>query len=146
MFLICLISPCRSKVIEVNNEGNESSSCCIKGACLCGSLCEALYHANNNSVINITSSLGMLQNVTYMGKGYLNNVTISGNEVTVACSNSGVLRCSYCSNIFIKGITWDQCGNPNDLYFINDIGFTYVTNISITNCIFQYSKNACPWL
>ena len=92
-------------------------------------------------MINITSSLVMLQNVTYMGKGYLNNVTITGNEVTVACSNiSGVLSCSYCSNIFIKGITWDHCGNPNDLYFINGIEFTYITNISITNCIFQYSK------
>ena len=142
MVLIWLISPCRSKVIEVNNEGNDSSSCCIKGACLCGSLHAALYHANHNSVINITSSLVMLQNVTYMHmvKGYLNNVTITGNEVTVACNNSGVLSCSNCSNILIKGITWDQCGNPNDSFFINGIGFKNVTNISITNCIFQYSK------
>ena len=140
MVLICLIALCQSKYIEVNNAGNDSRSCCIEGACLCGSLYEALYHANHDSVINITSSLVMLQNVTYMGKGYLDNVTIIGNEVTVACNNSSVLSCSYCSNILIKGITWDQCGNPNDLYFTNGIGFKNVTNISITNCIFQYSK------
>ena len=146
MVLICLITLCQSKYIEVNNEGDDSSSCCIEGTCLCSSLFTALYHADSNSVINITSSLVMLQNVTYMHKGigYLNNVTIIGQEVTVACNNSGVLSCSYCHNILIKGITWDQCGNPNDLYYINGIGFKYAANILIANCIFQYSKKCTP--
>ena len=113
--------------------------CCIEGTCLCGSLFTALCHIGSNSVINITSSV-MLQSLTYMGNGYLSNITIVGNNITVACNNSGVLSCSYCSNIYIEGITWDQCGNLSDTHHINAISFTHATNISITKCVFQYSK------
>ena len=131
---------CQSKVIEVNNQGNDSASCCIKGTCLCASLFTALYHIESNSVISITSSSVVLHNLTHMGKGYLNNVTITGKQVTVACNNSGILSCSHCSDIFIKGITWDQCGNPNHPFIINAFGFKYATNISISECIFKRSR------
>ena len=140
MVWIYLFTFCESKVIEVSSEGNDSTDCCIDGKCLCGSLSTVLHHTESNSVIKITSSLMVLQDLTHMGKGYLNNITIIGNKVTVACNNSGILSCSYCSNIFIEGIIWDRCGNPSHLDFINAIGFKYTTNISITNCTFQHSK------
>ena len=92
-------------------------------------------------MINITSTVVVLNNLSNMGKGYLNNITIIGSSnITVACNNSGILRCSHCSNIFIEGITWDQCGNPNHPYFISALGFQHTTNISISKCIFKRSR------
>ena len=44
-----------SKVITVNNNGNDSVECCVDGTCPCGSLHYALQHLTSNSTINITS-------------------------------------------------------------------------------------------
>ena len=129
---------CQSNYVEVNNEGNESSSCCIEGTCLCGSLYGALASVENDTVINITSSLVTLHNATHMG--IRNNITIIGNEVTVACNDSGSLDCLYCSNVAIKGIIWDRCGDPNNLSIRYAIGFGISINVSIIACTFQYSK------
>ena len=136
---IFLFTLCQGKYIEVNKEGNESSSCCIEGACLCGSLYEALLNVESDTVINITSSLVTLHDLTHMGSGH-NNITIIGNEVTVACNDSGSLDCLYCSNVVIKGITWDQCGDPNNPSVIYAIGFGTAVNLSIIGCTFQHSK------
>ena len=133
---LCML--CQSKYIEVNNEGNNNSSCCIEGICLCGSLYEALLHIENNTVINITSSIPLL-NITNVE--LLNNITIIGNTITVECNNTGVFTCWHCSNVVIQGITWDQCGNPNHPYYnVEAFSFTNAVNISIVRCTFQYSK------
>ena len=136
---IFLFILCQSKHIEVNNEGNNSSSCCLEGTCLCGSLYKALINVESDTVINITSSLVTLHNVTHTGSGY-NNITIIGNETTVACNDSGILDCFSCSNVVIKGITWDQCGDPNHPSIYYAIGFGTAVNISIISCTFQHSK------
>ena len=135
---IFLFTLCQSKYIEVNNEGNDSSNCCIEGMCPCGSLYEALVHVENDTMINITSSLVTLHNATHMRTR--NNITIIGNEATVACNDSGILDCYYCSNVVIKGITWDQCGDPNHSSIRYAIGFRITINVSIIACTFQYSK------
>ena len=136
---ICLFALCESKYIEVNNEGNVNSSCCIEGMCLCGSLFEAFRHIENNTMINITSSVS-LNDVTHIGLEALNNITITGNKVTVECNNTGVFSCRYCSNVVIQGITWDQCGDPTHPIFIHAIGFRVAMNVSIIGCTFQHSK------
>ena len=138
---ICFLALCQSKVVEVNDEGNDSIVCCVEGVCPCGSLFKALLHVENNSVINITSSVP-LRNLTRIGLVSLNNFTIIGNRVTVSCNNSGIFTCWYCSNVVIQGITWDQCGDPNHPNNTFAIGFRVAINISIIECTFQYTK-AC---
>ena len=91
-------------------------------------------------MISITSSLVKLPFVTKMGSGNLNNIVITGDGATVACNNSGIIICLSCSNIVIKGITWDQCGNPNHPNYTHAIAFRDVANISIIRCTFQFSK------
>ena len=135
---ICLFALCESKYIEVNKEGNVSDSCCIKGMCHCSSLFEAFHHIENNTMINITSSVP-LHNVTRNELEALNNITITGNGVTVKCNNTGIFTCSYCSNVVIQGITWDQCGDPSHPLTIA-INFEAVINVSIVRCTFQHSK------
>ena len=137
---ICLLTLCQSKVIEVNNRGNDNTDCCIKGKCPCDSLFNALHYIKDDTVINITSSLVMLPFVTKMGSGTLRNIMITGDGAIVACNNSGIIICVGCSNVVIKGITWDQCGNPNHPYYQHAIGFRDVVNISIITCTFQFSK------
>ena len=138
---ICFLALCQSKVVEVNDEGTDGIVCCVEGACPCGSLFKALLHVENNSVINITSSVP-LHNLTRIGLVSLNNITIIGNRVTVSCNNSGIFTCLYCSNVVIQGITWDQCGDPNHPNNTFAIGFRVAINISIIECTFQYTK-AC---
>ena len=138
---ICFLALCQSKVVEVNDEGNDSIVCCVEGVCPCGSLFKALLHVENNSVINITSSVP-LHNLTRIGLVSLNNITIIGNRVMVSCNNSGIFTCWYCSNVVIQGITWDQCGDPSHLNNTHAIGFKVAINISIIECTFQYTK-AC---
>ena len=137
---ICLFALCENKFIEVNNEGNESSSCCTEGTCLCSSLFKAFLHVENNTVINITSSVS-LHNLSRIGsETLLNNVTITGNRITVACNNSGSFACVYCHNVVIQGITWDQCGDPNNPNISHAVGFGVAINVSILGCTFQHSK------
>ena len=92
---IFIITLCQGRYVEVNNEGNDSSDCCV-GTHVCGSLFKALLCTKDNAVINITSSVVTLHNTTHMGSR--NNITIVGNGVTVACNDSGSLDCFYCSN------------------------------------------------
>lgn len=134
---MCLFTLCQSKVIEVNSKGKDSNVCCKEGKCLCGSLFEALFHVENNTVINITSSVP-LHNSTHVET--LNNITVIGNNITVRCNNNGIVTCVNCSNVLIQGITWDQCGNPNSHNVTYAIGFKSASDVSIRACTFQYSK------
>ena len=134
---ICLITFCQSKVIEVNSEGNDSIDCCSEGKCACASLFEALHNTSSNTVINITSSIS-LHNVIEVRN--LSRITIIGNGVTVTCNNSGNVAFIYCTNVCIQGITWDQCGYPNNLYLNYAVFFLATGNVSIRECTFQNSE------
>ena len=127
-------------VITIHNDSDNSSSCCTDGNCTCSSLYNALSSIKNNTVINITSLNVSLLNYVYFGSRNINNITIiSNNGVTVMCNNTGAIQCYKCSNVTIKGITWDQCGNPN--YPLRaGIVFSVVSNLSIINCTFQEFK------
>ena len=135
---IFVIALCQGKYIEVNNEMNNTNDCCIDGTYQCKSLFEAFLCIEDDTVINITSSVVTLHNRTNLRSR--NNIMIVGNGVTVACNYSGSLECFYCSNIVIKGITWDRCGNHNHLTTFYAFGFHTVVNVSVMHCTFQYSQ------
>ena len=134
---ICLLTFCQCKVITVNNQGSNSSECCINGQCLCSSFSNALKDLEENTTVNITSQLVTLDSNVIME--LLNNVTICGNNATVMCNNKGSMTCNSCSNIVMEGITWDQCANSEA-----SLGITmlYASNIQISLSTFQHS-NAC---
>ena len=80
-----------SKVIIVSNNGNDSTTCCASGTCLCNSLLLALLNIENNTIVNITSETILLEDDAYVGAEYLNNVTLTGNDVVVMCNNKGTM-------------------------------------------------------
>ena len=142
MMCFCLINisqQVHSKVVTVNNIGNNSATCCTKGTCLCNSLYDALQSIEDNTIINITSESVLLEANVYIGVEYLNNITITGNEVTVMCNNKGAMFWRSGDNILIEGITWDQCGNPRNP-LTAAINFQKVFQISIIKCTFQHCK------
>ena len=128
-----------SKVVTVNNIGSNATNCCMKGTCICNSFYDALQSIDNNTIINITLESVLLEANVYIGIEYLHNVTITGNDVTVMCNNKGGMSWRSGDNIFIKGITWDQCGNPRHPS-TPAIQFLNVFYISIIKCKFQHFK------
>jgi len=136
---IYLLTINQSKVITVTNERdiNNDCDCCIHGQCICGSFSYALQYLDNNTVINVTSKDVPLHG--YVRIANLTNITISGNEASVMCNNSGIVTILYCSNVVVKGITWDQCGNAYHPIYRHGIGFRDVSNVIIFSNTFQYS-------
>ena len=128
-----------SKVVTVNNTGSDSPICCTKGICLCNSLYEALRSVENNTIVRITSYTVLLEDDAYIGVEYLNNITITGNNVMVMCNNKGRMFWESGDNIVIEGITWDQCGNPR-YPNIPGIEFQNVLQMSVIKCTFQNFK------
>jgi len=120
-----------SKVVTVNNDGDDSVECCVNGTCPCGSLYYALQHLRSNSIVNITSESVTLNTTTPIGS--LNNITITGNGATIICYNSGGVYCESCSDVIIEGITWDQCFTSQLL--------SRTLSINITSCNFCFSEN-----
>ena len=134
-----IIQQVHSKVVTLSNIGSNSSTCCIKGSCLCSSLYDALQSIENNTIVKITLHTVLLEDAAYIGVEYLNNVTITGNNVMVMCNNKGRISWRSSDNIVIKGITWDQCGNPR-YPNVPAIRFQKVFQISISKCTFQHFK------
>jgi len=129
-----------SNVITINTTGgSDNTTCCVDGECVCTSLSTALHYMTSNTIVNITSESVTLEGNIKMGSGDLNNITITGNDATIMCNNSGGVYCELCDNVVIEGITWDRCGDPNG---INTAGLAFinVVNISIIRCIFQHSQ------
>ena len=147
MFLITTIEHVASdRVIIINNNNNSNSTeCCINGQnCTCNSLSTALQYLEDNTIVKITSESVRLDNATVIGSGkVVTNITIIGNKTMVMCHNTGSVSCTSCVNFVIKGITWDECGNPNTqggIYFNNS------SKITIDNCTFQNSQNCAVYL
>ena len=143
IFLSVLTSQCmclHSKVITINsNHGSDNTKCCIEGKCVCSSLSMALLNIDSHTIINITSKSVALNNTTTMGSGKLTNITITGNNVTVLCNNSGSVYCESCDHVRIEGIVWDRCGDLNGTN-IAGVTLNATSNISLVNCTFQNSQ------
>ena len=133
-----------SKVITVNNNGRNDTDCCVDGNCTCSSLFVALSNIDNSTIINITSQSVELHNYTVIGSyhhaPYINNMTITSNKTIIKCNNTGSVTFTFATNITIHGITWDQCGNPNEGHVFGGIHFGYVTDLTIEKCTFQHSQ------
>ena len=140
---LCLMmadQPTYSKVITINNDGTNTTECCVNGTCPCNSLHLALQNLTNNSIISIISESVTLHTTTPIGSGNLHNITITGNGATVMCNNSGGVYCESCNDVIIEGITWDQCGDPNKDNMVAGIHLTDVHNFKIENCYLQSFK------
>ena len=141
VFLSVFVHLTHSNIIQVGNHGNGSIQCCKLGECICSSLFNALQYLDINTVVNITEDFVILDNVTQMGSDNLSNVTIVGNHVTVYCNNTGRVFCDLCSNVTIKGITWDQCGwTDSSTVIAPALHFINISNLVIENCTFRYSS------
>ena len=130
-------------VINVHSNGNDSEDC-LTGQIPCSSLGYALTHSQSGDYINITSDTVLLPTVIQINN--ITNITIKGQGNTIVmCNNTGGVSFNNSSDVTIEGITWDQCGDP-DLQHIaypnafGGLNFTNVANISINNCILQFSK------
>jgi len=127
----------QSKVITINNDGNNSTKCCVEGKCSCGSLSLALHNLESHTIIDIASQFLPLHDHNRIAN--LTNITISGNGATIMCNNSGNVSILYSSNIVIEGIIWDQCGNTTAQSMDTiGIGLRDISNLTISSCTFQH--------
>ena len=142
----CLITAgqyIHGKVITINNNGNSSTVCCTNRACQCNSLYTALLSIESNTIVNITSQAVFLNIPVIIRSGNFirSNITITSSVgAIVMCNNTGLVYYDRFSNITIEGITWDQCGHISHPD-IAGITFVLLSNILISNCIFQHSKS-----
>ena len=129
-----------NKVIIINNDGNKSAVCCVEGNCSCSSLFEAFNGINNSTIVIITSESVKLDNHSVIETPAIkSNITITGNNTTIKCNNTGSVRIVNSLNFVIKGITWDQCGDYNNSSIIGGLDFHNIANLTIDNCTFQNS-------
>ena len=50
------------------------------------------------------------------------------------------MTCKNCSNVIIRGLTWNGCGDSKNI--VNGaINLERIANLSIQDCIFQFSKS-----
>ena len=128
-------------VITVSSNGDNTTDCCENGVCPCSCLSSALSHMQNNVVINIVSNITLYDNA-HIGSGNLNNITITGIDVTITCNNTGAIYCESCRNVVIMGITWYQCGTVfSNGTSIPALHFNAVSNMVIQYCTFQNSPS-----
>ena len=132
------------KTIDVHSAGNDSEDC-LNGQVACSSLDYALMsHLQNGDCVNITSDTVSLPRTVNLSD--LDAITIRGQGSTIVmCNNTGRVSCNNCSNVVIEGITWDQCGDPNqqnraDPNAFGGLNFINITNLSINNCTLQNSR------
>ena len=141
---LCLITHVACDVvITVNNNGSVNDTCCVNGTCPCSSLSSALHNLSDNTVINITSESVTLHDIVGMGSGNLSKITITGNDATIMCNNTGGVYCESCSDITIMGITWYQCGgNDSEILITWTVALAFINSseILIQNCTFQNSS------
>ena len=138
---IILVTNCHqveSKKITVNNNGRNTTECCVDGKCPCSSLFSSLQHITDSTTINITSESVELHSNTMLNS--TSDITITSNKTLIKCNNTGSVSFINTTNVIIRGITWDQCGNPNDPHVDGGMSFTSITKLTIDSCTFQYSQ------
>ena len=132
------------KTINVNPSTGNDSKECLGQQIPCSSLDYALSHLQNGDCVNITSDTVSLPRTANLSDRDAITIRGQGNTI-VMCNNTGGMSCNNCSDIVIEGITWDQCGDPNqqnraDPDAFGGLNFTNVTNLSINNCTLQHSR------
>ena len=137
VYLIMVNQYVECKVITIKNNGSNTTACCVRGECPCNSFIHALSSVKSHTIISVTENIA-LNDTVYIEQG-LNDVTITGNDVMIMCNNKGGMSWGSGNNIVIEGITWDQCGNPEDPS-TPAIKFDNVCDVSFIRCTFQYSK------
>ena len=138
---IILVTSCHqieSKAITVNNNGQNNTDCCVNGKCPCSSLFSSLQHISDSTIVNITSESVELHSITTLHS--TSDITIFSEKTIIKCNNTGSVSFINTTNVTIHGITWDQCGNPNDPHVDGGMSFTGITNLTIDSCTFQYSQ------
>ena len=138
---IILVTSCHqveSKVITVNNNGQNNTDCCVDGKCPCSSLFSSLQHITDSTIVNITSESVELHSITTLHS--TSDITIYSEKTIIKCNNTGSVSFVNTTNVTIHGITWDQCGNPNDPHVDGGMSFTGITKLTIDSCTFQYSQ------
>ncbi|XP_065911404.1 uncharacterized protein [Dysidea avara] len=124
--------------ITVNTYGNDTEDC-LEGDYPCSSLGYVLNHLQSNDCVNITSNSVPLTTIVELHN--LNAITIRGQGNTIVmCNNTGGVSCNNCSNVVIEEITWDGCGDPGEKLISGGIDFNGIENLSVNNCILQFSK------
>jgi len=140
VILLLVAHTVHCRIITINSVGVDSDQCCIKGVCQCGSLSHALLNLSDNTIINITSSI-VLETITQIGSGMIENITIIGNHVTISCNGQGAIHCESCTYIAIEGIIWDNCGKyMQSSVEYSGLHFTSVSNLFIKDCTFKHSR------
>ena len=140
---IILVTSCHQveskyKVIIVNNNGQNNTDCCVDGKCPCSSLFFSLQNITDSTIVNITSESVELHSITTLNS--TSNITIYSEKTIIKCNNIGSVSFINTTNVTIRGITWDQCGNPNDSHVNGGMSFTGITKLTIDSCTFQYSQ------
>ena len=135
-----------------SSTGNADCTCDIGIPCQCYSLDNALKHVENNSIIIIELSHGIL--LSPINKSYLTNVTIAGRNFSeIDCKYTGALMCRNCNSVSIKSIRWIHCGFfsvsvtdddsfHNKTHHLDPMGGLYFhtcTDVVIECCIFATS-------
>ena len=131
------------RLIKVDPKGMNDEDCLLEQI-PCSSLEYALTNLTSGDYVNITPDAVSLPTMVKLDS--VNNITIGGHGNTIVmCNNTGGISCNHCSNVVIEGITWDQCGDPdqqNPAYpnAFGGLNFTDVTNLSINNCTLRNSR------
>ena len=127
------------RVILVDATFGNDTQGCLEEEYPCSSLHYALSNIQSNDCVNITSDSVSLSVVVEMNN--ISNITIRGDGNTIVmCNNNSRMTCKNCSNVIIRGITWSGCGDPAKI--VNGaINFERITNLSIQDCTFQFSKS-----
>ena len=141
--VICLIlltsQLIHGKVITIDtSNGSNSTECCVDGNCTCASLSIALRNISSDTTVNIVSQTVLLEDNVTIGSDPTNNLSIHGSNTVIMCNGSGSLCCDLCSNVTIRGITWDECGSLSGNGTAG-LTFQHASNFQLINNTFHYS-------
>ena len=96
---------------------------------------------NNNVLVNITSQHLLLESV--VGFSGCSHIKIAGlNHTSVHCTNNASVTFTKCSKVVIEGISWNECGVPDDSGNYGQLLFQLCSNLEIKHCIFMDSPSA----
>lgn len=120
---------------------NNSDCCGHESTCKFNSLRNALNcTSQSNTTVTILSNKVMLASQVFL---YSHNlVRIVGlPHATVSCKNQSYVLFASSHNIAIESITWENCGSSDSPYIGQLTFYGGCSNITVTNCIFQYSSS-----
>ena len=137
----CLPYTGQTDVVAIDGNGlvrcthSNQGFTCQSRQCYCNEFKEDF---KNNSVITITGTVIISSTVSVK---YLHNISIIGhNNPSVYCNNGSGLIIMNSRSIAVEGITWIGCGNNIKKRTNSALHFQSSLNVTIQDCLFQYSK------